>query len=108
MTPLGRLLAPIREAHGGYQDIAAATGISLSAIVRATKRDGVLGTMALLQLSEAIGESPSKVLRAGGKADVADILRRLYPGETQPLSALDRALVALPVAKKRAVLELLD
>ena len=106
MTALGRLVDRARATHGNLQAIADAAGVSLSALVRATKAPHVLSTEKLLALAEAIGERPDVVLKAAGKSDVAARLTRLYGTPAKPLSAVDRALLELPAGKKRAVASL--
>lgn len=108
MTGLSRLVDPARAAHGGYTGIAHATGISLSALLRALKQPGILGIDKLLALAEAIGERPDVVLKAAGKADAAARLTRLYGTPAKPLSAIDRKLVALSADQKRKILGLLS
>lgn len=107
MTTLTTLVDRAKAAAGGYQAIADAAGISLSALLRGMKGKHVLGTDALLALADAIGANPDAVLRAGGKAQTAARLARLYGSPARPLSAVDRALVGLPAARKRALLALL-
>ncbi len=104
MTTLARLVNRAKPAFGSYRAIGEAAGISESALIRAVKNDRVLGTDKLLALAEAIGASPTTVLRACGKHETAELLERLYGTPPVPLSAVDRALVALPAARKRALL----
>jgi len=105
MITLARLIDRAKPAYGSYRAIGEAAGISESAIARSMRDPQVLGTDKLLALAEAIGASPDDVLRAAGKIETADVLVRLYGTPPAPLSAVDRALIDLPLAKKRALLE---
>jgi hypothetical protein len=107
VTKLARLVDEAVPTFGNYKTIAHAAGISLSALRRGMLRNGVLGTDALIAVAEAIGQSPDVVLKAGGKADVAARLTRLYGPPAKRPGAIDRALLELRPATKRAVLALL-
>jgi hypothetical protein len=106
MTALAKLVDAAKPTFDGYQGIADAVGISFSALLRGMKHQHVLSVETLLRLADVIGQRPDVVLRAAGRADVADLLTRLYGRPARPLDQVDRQLVALPTAKKRAALAL--
>jgi len=106
VTPLAKLINAKKADLGGYQAIADASGLSLSALLRGMKHENVLGTDALVALAAVLGQRPDVVLRAAGKRATATRLVAAYGRPTAPLTAIDRALVALPPAQKRAILTL--
>ena len=103
---LADLVDAALPSFGSYEAIAREVPCSHSALLRAMKGESVFGTDKLLALAEAIGASPDVALRAAGKRDTADRLVRLYKKPPAPLSTVDRRLVALSPAQKRAALAL--
>jgi hypothetical protein len=75
--------------YGTAGRLANAIGLTLSAFSRGVRNEGTLGVESCLRLAEETGESPGLVLRLAGKADVADLLERIY-GRRQSLLRLGR------------------
>ena len=85
-TPSRKLLRFVRELvdarYGGQTArLAEALGITVSSLHRGAK--GVHGQtyseLTLLRLAYEAGEPPGTIFRLAGKADVAELLERLYP-----------------------------
>jgi hypothetical protein len=66
------------EHYGSAQRLAGAIGISLSAFSRGVRLKGSLGVESCLRLAAETGDHPSRVLRLAGKAEVAELIERLY------------------------------
>lgn len=99
--------------YGTAGKLADAIGLTLSAFSRGVRNEGTLGVESCLRLAEETGESPGHVLRLAGKAEVADLLERLY-GRRQSLLRLgrqERELLdvwsSLPVASQKSLLGLM-
>lgn len=101
------LLLRAAETAGTVQAIADAMDMSLSALIRGAK-SASMSTDACLRLSEVIGVDPSLVLSLVGKADTAKRIERLYGKPRGPLTADDRALLALHPAAKAHLRRLVD
>lgn len=61
-----------------WGDLAAATGLTLSAFSRGVKKEGTLNVENCLRLAETTGIAASQVLRTAGKGDIAELIERLY------------------------------
>lgn len=82
----------IGERYGTADKIAKAIGMTSGAFGRGVKR-GTLSAENLLQLADLTGEAGERVLRMGGKGDVADLIARLFgAGSTATLPARIRQL----------------
>lgn len=66
-----------RRYNGVATRLADAVGMSVSAFQRST-RNGTLSIENLLRLADETGESPAAVLRMAGKAEINDLIERLY------------------------------
>jgi hypothetical protein len=95
---------------GSATALAEAAGLTVSAMLRCAKGHNrlTLGAESCLSIAEVSGENPSALLRAAGKGEVADRIERLYGPPRPPLSADERALLALDEETKRRVRELIE
>ena len=70
---------------GSQTALGNAIGLSPTRISRVLKGDGCsLEVISCLRLAEVTGESPTVILRAAGKWDVAELIERLY-GKPRPV-----------------------
>lgn len=86
--------------------VAKAIRITNSAFIRAM-RDNALGLESCLRLAHHFGLAPTRVLTAADKDEDDRLLRALYGEPDAPLSADDRALVALDAGVKAALVSAL-
>lgn len=81
---LAKLLAELRATYGGsQQEYADAIGITrphLSHLLSGQPQYATASVEVCLQIAKVSKTSASRVLRAAGKGDVADLLERLYGG----------------------------
>lgn len=95
MTELRAWVETLIEQH--YAKVASRLSekleMSVSAFQRST-RNGTLSIENLLRLAEETGESASRVLRMGGKGELADLLERLYGPAAKSVLSKDGREVA--------------
>lgn len=74
--------------------------------------DTSFSVLACLRLSELSGEPPSRVLRAGGHHDEAELIERLYDVGKAPVSPSERALLdrweRLNTRSRESVMTIID
>lgn len=97
-------IASLTDRYGTARAVAALIPMSESAFSRGVRNEGTLSEENLLRLAEAVGDNPLEVLRIAGKGAVADIIERQFGKPRAPLSATDRALLALPDDAKQQML----
>ena len=84
-TRLRQIIADAVGRFGSQTALGNAIGLSPTRISRVLKGDGCsLEVISCLRLAEVTGESPTVILRAAGKWDVAELIERLY-GKPRPL-----------------------
>lgn len=84
------------EQYGTATKLAGALEMTLSAFLRAIKHEGTLSIENCVRFAQETGEAPGKVLRLAGKADVAELLERVYGGAPAPaLNSHQRELLTL-------------
>jgi plasmid maintenance system antidote protein VapI len=84
-TRLRQIIAEAVGRFGSQTALGNAIGLSPTRISRVLKGDGCsLEVISCLRLAEVTGESPTVILRAAGKWDVAELIERLY-GKPRPL-----------------------
>lgn len=71
---------------GSQTALGKAIDISASRLSRVIQGQHSLEVVNCLRLAEVTGESPSVVLRAAGKADVADLIERMYGDAREPIA----------------------
>lgn len=106
------LLTLLVRRFGSRDALGKKIGMSGSRVGRAIDGQYSFNIENCLKLADATGESPSVVLRAAGKQEVADLIERLY-GKSRPgLGANERELLdewdALTPRARHAFRELLD
>jgi hypothetical protein len=70
----------IDRRYGGLAvNLARRMGFTVSALLRGLKTNN-LGIVGCLKLAHEIGDSPTTILRKGGKVEAANLLDQLYPG----------------------------
>ena len=83
-TRLRQIIADAVGRFGSQTALGNAIGLSPTRISRVLKGDGCsLEVISCLRLAEVTGESPTVILRAAGKWDVAELIERLY-GKPRP------------------------
>jgi AraC-like DNA-binding protein len=93
--------------EGTAQKLAAAVGMSPTAILRAAHEQFTLNVENCLRVAAHAGVEPSKVLILAGKDPIAALLEDLY-GQSRPaISDLDRQLLALTTGVKRLIVRLI-
>lgn len=114
MSEFTDLLRRIAQRYATQQAFARALGISVARLNRAMNQaDYPLNVANCLRLAELADEDPSAVLRVAGKADVADLITRLYgtPLMVSDLATAQRNLLKIwdrvPVAVREHFLVLL-
>lgn len=112
MSEFEELLAPFMGARGSQQELARKLGMTPSGFGRGI-RAGTLSVENLLTLARETGLAPSKVLRAGGKPEFADLIEQLYgQASTRVVSeeewGLIRDLRLLPPSKRLAAKDFID
>ena len=88
------LLSALVRRFGSRDALGKQIGMSGSRVGRAIDGQYAFNITNCLKLAEATGESPSVVLRAAGKHDVAELIERLYGHSRPAISANDRELIA--------------
>lgn len=84
MTDLQQLLAGFVAEFGSQTALGKAIGVSASRLSRVMSgEEHSLEVLNCLKLADVTGRSPSVVLRAAGKGDVADLIEKLY-GKARP------------------------
>lgn len=81
------LLKTLVIRYGSRDALGKAIGMSGSRVGRAIEGQYSFNIKNCLKLAEASGESPSVVLRAAGKEDVAGLIERLY-GHSRPMMSV--------------------
>jgi hypothetical protein len=103
-----QLYALVRQAAdkvGNATQLAKLVGVSLSAMLRGAKNQQ-LSADVLLAIAEYGALEPGAILHAADKGDTARRLVRLYGKPQAPLTADDRALLALDAESKRQLLRI--
>lgn len=77
------LLGGFVERFGSQTALGRAVGMSASRINKVLKGRDTFDVANCLRLAEATGETPGVILRTAGKADVQELIERLY-GEARP------------------------
>lgn len=107
MSDFDELLAPYLAERGGKTRLAAALGMTPSGLGRGIQAR-TLSIENLLMLAKHIGRPASEVLRAAGKAEVADLIEDLYGEGRPPLGGAKAELLSLfeqlPAAMQEAAL----
>jgi hypothetical protein len=81
---LARLIERYARRYGSLSALGKAIGLSPSRMSRLSRGDqGSLEVLNCLKLADLMAESPDTILRAAGKADVADLIARLYQSTGQ-------------------------
>jgi transcriptional regulator with XRE-family HTH domain len=76
---LARLIERYARRYGSLSALGKAIGLSPSRMSRLARGDqGSLEVINCLKLAELTGESPASILRSADKADVAELIERLY------------------------------
>jgi hypothetical protein len=89
------LLKRAAKKFSSQQALADELGMSLSRLNRAlNKGDYPFNVLNCLKLASLSGESPSAVLRAGGKAEIADLIEKSYGAPDQTITAREREHLA--------------
>lgn len=89
------LLQAAARQFSSQHAFAQALGISPSRLNRAlNKGDYPLNALNCLKLASITGEPAGDVLRAAGKADVAELIEQLYGGGRAALTTAERELIA--------------
>lgn len=115
-TTLQDLLSRYKERYGSLRALGHAIGLSPSRMSRLARGDeqGSLDVINCLKLAEVTGASPTRILRAAGKGEVAALIETLYKSEgreaTMPALPPDQAEVialwtSLPPQHRAAALE---
>ena len=112
MSEFEDLLAPFMGVRGSQQELARKLGMTPSGFGRGV-RAGTLSVENLLTLARETGLAPSRVLRAGGKPEFADLIEQLYgQANTRVVSdeewGLLRDLRALTPTKRLAAQDFID
>lgn len=93
-SELAPLLRSIRDRFPSQIAFANAIGITSSRVGRAMKGKDSLNTLNCLRLAAAVGEPPSRILRAANKGEIADLLEQLYGRQATAISDRVRKTVA--------------
>lgn len=83
MGELQKLLLTVAKQLGSKQAAARAAGVTPQRFSRLLRGEFSLEVVNCLRLAKAANESPATVLRAAGKADVADLIEEAY-GRVKP------------------------
>lgn len=94
-TPLVDLLTRLVAEFGSQTALALAIGVSPSRMSRLLGGTYSLEVLNCLRLADVSGESPSVVLRAAGKGDIADLLERLYGKDSRGISLKHHRVIEL-------------
>lgn len=109
---LQALLKSLVDRYGTQTALAKAIGITDSRLAKVLKGEsGALSVRNCLRLAKVAHLSPSQILRAAGKSDIADLIEQLYGKSAQPALAADLAAPELaPKVREhlRAALRELD
>lgn len=82
---LQAILTKLVERYGTQTALAKAIGLTDSRLAKVLKGDaGTLSTLSCLRLAKVAGISPSQVLRAAGKSDVATLIEDMYGTTARP------------------------
>jgi hypothetical protein len=93
-SELPALLRSIRDRFPSQIAFANAIGVSSSRAGRAMKGQDSLNTLNCLRLAAAVGEPPSRILRAANKGEIADLLEQLYGRQATAIPDRVRKTVA--------------
>lgn len=112
MSELGALLQAQVRRFKTQTALAEAIGISQSRLGRVMRGEYSLEVANCLRLAKVAGERPSVVLRAAGKADVAELIEETYGPGRVTLSKTERDLLdkwaAIPADMREPFRTLID
>lgn len=99
MATFRELLEGFVDVFGSQTALGRAIGVSPSRLSRVIRGEHSLEVINCLRLAAVTGTSPSVLLRAAGKSDIADLVERLYgrsrPTAPPPLTASQREVLDL-------------
>jgi plasmid maintenance system antidote protein VapI len=97
---------------GSQRAVARGIGLTESRFGRVLSGEHSLSVESCLRFSQLTGESPSRVLRAAGKASVADLIEELYVVDGERVSQSENAMLGrfrnLTAKAQQTVRELLE
>jgi hypothetical protein len=82
LSEFGQLLTSLVRRYGTREALGQQIGMSGSRVGRAIDGQYTFNVKNCLKLARATGESPSGILRAAGKHDIADLLQHLFGPES--------------------------
>lgn len=107
---LNDLLTEAIERFGNQQAVGEQVGVDRTRISRAMRGEHSLEVVNCLRLAKALDRNPGQVLRAAGKADVAELLEGFYAQPT--ISQAERELLkrwaGLTEASRRSLLAVMQ
>jgi len=90
---LQTLLKRLVDRYGTQSALARAIGITDSRLAKVLKGEsGALSVLNCLRLAKVAHMSPSQILRAAGKSDIAALIEDMYGESAQPLLQADAAV----------------
>ena len=90
---LQALLKSLVKRYGTQTALAKAIGITDSRLAKVLKGDsGALSVLNCLRLAKVAGMSPSQILRAAGKTEIAVLIENMYGESAQPVLSADEAV----------------
>lgn len=92
-SPFADLLNDLARRYRSKKAFADALGMSPSRLLRASKGEFAFDAVNCLKLARMTGESPTRILRAAGKEDLAGLIEELYGNARPSLSKDHRDLV---------------
>lgn len=110
VSDLQKLLLELVARYGTQTALAKAIGITPSRLTRILKGEDALNVKNCLQLAKVADLSPSQILRAADKSDIADLIEELY-GKEAPIrvaGALEDRWPELSTDAKEALKAFLD
>lgn len=92
-SDLQTLLRRLVDRYGTQAALAKAIGITDSRLAKVLKGEsGALSVLNCLKLAKVAEMSPSQILRAAGKSDIAVLIEDMYGASAQPMLSTDAAV----------------
>ena len=108
----GEILKQCVERIGTRHALGKLLGMSGSRVGRAIDGQYTFNIENCLRLADVMRESPTRILRAAGKIEIANLIERLYGKTTPLLSDADQQLLdlwnALPARRRKILYDVLN